>query len=253
MIHKYQLALEDRPLRMLIDYEFGQLLEKEENLSDIEILLSDKTRKLADIRSELTNEKKKKQLLGRAIEQEEFDEMYEDISARVNKFLGVISVERPQWVLSKFFNNQYDSKIKLMFLNNEHRTELIDAAAHEYTHHVCNSNGIYVGQGCFSEGICRATQREIAKQYSIEENNIAFMLKITEYDVSELKSTYIYLAKRLGKPVKENLIAVEEIDSLEVSARLKSGAPTIHARGNTFYMLKELKEGNGFYNNVLRS
>lgn len=246
------MKLEDIPMKMLGDYEINQILEKEENIGLIEELLHSKKEELEKIRDNIgKKEKVKAKLLGKSIVQEEFDAIYDDISSRVNAFLGVDGIRRPQFVLSELFSNLYDSKIELMFLNSKHRTELIVSGSHEYTHHVCKVNGIYIAQNCFAEGICRAAQREVAKQYSIEENNMAFMLGITELDVGELKSMYIWLAEKFEKPVYSGLIGIEtDIDSFENKCRIKSGNPTIHARGNVLYMLKEKEQGKEFYSRI---
>lgn len=275
MIQKYQMELEDIPMRLLGNYDINRLLEREENLRCVETLLERKLDELKDIRSSLPAGNKLLRLLGRPIRQEEFGEIYDDISARVNEFLGVDSISRPEWALSTYFKNQYDPKVRLMFLNNDHRTELIVSGAHEYTHHVCKSYGIYDGQNCFEEGICRAAQRDVARQYSIEENNIAFMLHITELDTSELRSMYIHLAKIFGKPVLRHLAETGSAngkrhkkaygtiendgaydgnsggtDLHETCCRIKSGLPSVHSRGNVFYMLKESRDGPGFYKRI---
>ncbi|MGV8086483.1 MAG: hypothetical protein ACP5N1_02540 [Candidatus Woesearchaeota archaeon] len=99
----------------------------------------------------------------------------------------------------------YDNSIKKIQLKRDVRTNLISSIAHEYTHHVQNSSMIkFNNYPIFIEGHARGVTKHIAHDYSIKEDNDAFLYKCSDFDAGEFNSVYLWMCGKLDK----NLIKV---------------------------------------------
>lgn len=160
------------------------------------------------------------------------------------------SLSLAYWILSgisKKIGPCYEPLTESVFLKKEQRAKLIPDAGHEYAHHVQNISGTPPGPGysIFVEGNARGVERHISEAYREREDNEAFLYDISDKTVGEIKSVYLWMSKKLGKPVKESLLKIKtSMDKYEGLVRLIFRRPTPHAIGNALFSIYEAQQGS---------
>ena len=65
-----------------------------------------------------------------------------------------------------------------------------------------------MGGNCpiFKEGHARRHRKKISDSYNEEKDNEEFLYKISEINIDELKSTYLWISKKLWKQPNKSLL-----------------------------------------------
>lgn len=137
-------------------------------------------------------------------------------------------IERP--------NATYKKNQQKITLSKFKKTNLVPIIAHEYTHHIQNLNDyLKYDLGIFIEGQARITDKHVAKKYTINENNKAYLHDVLNRSVHELMSTYVWMSKELNKKPNPQLTEdpiFEYSDNLQYLSENK--IPSVHALGNAY-------------------
>ena len=170
---------------------------------------------------------------------------------------GLIFLEAT--VLHSTSGPHYDPLFKKVVLSKTTRTELIPTISHEHTHHLQFSRGlkgykylIFNKYSIFQEGHARGVERHLSEDYRERENNEAFLYDILDTTVGEFKSAYVWMCKKLDKPVRKSLLKTKTTrDGDENSERFMQRKPTPHARGNALFSIYEALHGKQIYNHMI--
>ncbi|MBW2992026.1 hypothetical protein KY345_02295 [Candidatus Woesearchaeota archaeon] len=163
---------------------------------------------------------------------------------------GLVSVG----LLHSIANNPiYNPLSKTISLKREKRALLTPNVGHEYTHYVQDKKGlgdILKTHSIFNEGQARGVQRHISEAYMEREDNKAFLYDFLDTTVGEMKSAYLWMCRKLKKPIRKTLLKVgTSRDGDEGLSRVVR--PTAHAIGNCLFSIHEAKYGSRIYGDVM--
>lgn len=150
-------------------------------------------------------------------------------------------------------SNGYNQLFKKITLKRVARTDLIPAAGHEYTHRIQHKNNIFKDKHeIFMEGHARGVEKQLADDYCEREDNEAFLYGISDINVGELKSAYLWMCEKLGQKPREILLKTKTSrDSDESLYRSNNMEPTPHAIGNSLFSIYESLKGRKIYNHMI--
>jgi len=142
----------------------------------------------------------------------------------------------------------YSRLTKTIRVKKGRRANLIPTLSHEYGHHLVRSRfkGSEFGS-IFSEGFAMGVQRNLSRTYSEREDNMAFLYGILDITVGEIKAAYAWICRRLGEPVRKNLLTPKSC--YDDSPR----NPSDHAKGNTVFSIYETLYTPGFYRDIIHN
>ena len=168
--------------------------------------------------------------------------------------LALIATAQTHWEMTKFIH--YNPLSKFVNLKRDLRAKLIPSAGHEYTHHIQNlkvASGVLRKYYIFREGHARGVERHLSNDYREREDNEAFLYDILDTTVGELKSAYVWLCRKLGKPVRKNLLKTKSSSGEAGSlVGLISIKPSPHSIGNTLFSLYEAQYGKRIYSDMIQ-
>lgn len=220
---------------------------KKENLSSIEHLLSDESKKLCNIEEkghidEITLD---------CTDSFRNEHIIKEVFSRVDFILGINHIIPP--LVEICDDNSYDPNLRRIRLKNLDDFFLVPYAAHEYTHHVCEMKH-YPKGGIFCEGYAIMVERDISEQYREKTEDYRFIYEITQRTVGELKAIYLWSCRKNNMGMNTSLLCTEsDSDQTEKDNMKACGRPTEHAIGNAFFLIKSLKRGNSFYKELVLS
>ncbi len=150
----------------------------------------------------------------------------------------------------------YNSFLESISLKKTRRVDMINNIIHEYDHHIQNKSilkNVFSKQySFFEEGHAIGVERHLAEFYRKQEDNNAFIYKILNRTISEIKATYMWMCWKLEKPIRKSLLKnMTPIESFEISKILTLGEPTNHAKGNTFFSVYETKYKKQIYKDTI--
>jgi len=142
-----------------------------------------------------------------------------------------------------------------IILQKENKENLIMFLSHEYTHHVQGRiEGFFldIGFEFFIEGHARGVGRHMSKKYMKEEDNGAFLYNALNIDVSEMKTTYLWLCNNFDLTPKKSLLNTKTLrDDEDMKFLKKCKMPSPHAIGNSLFLIYENKKGPGIYSDMI--
>lgn len=151
-------------------------------------------------------------------------------------------------------DSSYSSGSEKITIEKKPRTILIPTIAHEYAHH-CQNHALerIKRKYCiFVEGHARGIERYVSELYRKKEDNEAFMYSNTDRNVGELKSSYKWICRKLGKPIRKSILnARSSRDQDESVSNLIYRKPSDHAIGNALFLIYKTKYGNNIYKDMI--
>lgn len=147
----------------------------------------------------------------------------------------------------------------------ESEVESILTIAHEYTHHIIHelpltgpymSSDEHVDSQCtcvFEEGIGRGVERHMANVYAEEQGNEAFLYKMVDKHVAELRSAYRWVCGGLGVKPKKDLfrIRTSRYPWTTRTFAFFNGHPR-HVLGDALFSILEAEHGPEMYQKILQ-
>ena len=241
--------------------ELIESLLQPENLSALEHLLEENSKEL----KRLKKLKRKGEIdFGKSFVESDIIEVFPKVMQDVDLFLGSDDVSVPACryftLLDAIYSYvpihcpAYDYQFKMVEMRKLRKIQSIIALSHEYTHHVQGERMLFDGKmsSMFKEGHAMGVHTHMAKNYSEQEGNEAFLLYIHDLSVKQLKKTYNWMCKTKGEAEIQSLLKnVSSGKENKLSHLLFSREPTSHALGNTIFSIAELKHGPKIYKETL--
>ena len=181
--------------------------------------------------------------LGRTLDQKKADVEFDKVCNMVEKFLNYSSKEECDWEYWDHDGdkNSYERPERKMILARSPEAILLPTIGHEYAHHLqyelCERYPHYK-QGIYKEGHARKVERQIAERLAKQRKNDAFLWHITNEDLAEFKSVYLWTCDNQDITPDPRLLKYKSyLDKIETASRESKGRPTTHAIGNALYQV----------------
>ena len=147
----------------------------------------------------------------------------------------------------------YRKSSKTITLEKTVRTSLIPVIGHEYAHSIQHTRKLMgIKYSIFMEGHARGVEKQLAKTYCEREDNETFLYDISDSNLGEYKSAYIWMCKKLGMHPRKSLLKIKSSrDGDESFGRLLL-EPTPHAIGNTLFSIYESSKGKEIYKQMIQ-
>lgn len=207
-----------------------EFLVRRSAVRSLECALRSYSRQLSDLQSRLSSLDS-----GGAVSFEGLRSDFSKVKSKVDSFLGVGSISEPAIVFGRSTSYSCGS----VSVAPGAKIEVIPSLAHEYCHHVqMDYLSIERVSPVLCEGHAIGVELYVARRFSDETGNEAFLFSPLSRQVSRLKTSYIWVCANLGvRPDKSLVSCPSTQDSFELGFLRDSARPSSHAVGAAFFTL----------------